>query len=67
MKCEITFAATVAIRVNMYMTSTSLRVGLLRILEADNGNIILHMTNFVNINALKQVICNKSKKFPKTS
>ena len=67
MKCEITFAATVAIRVNMYMTSTSLRVGLLRILEADNGNIILHMTNFVNRNALKQVICNKSKKFPKTS
>ena len=68
MKCEITFAATDTRQETIYNTSsTSLRVGLLRILEADNRIIIPLMTNFVKQTTPWQVICNKSKKFPKTS
>ena len=50
MKFEITFAAIdINIATKYDTSSTSLRVGLLRILEADNGNIIPHMTKFVKL------------------
>ena len=49
MKFEITFAAIdINIATKYDTSSTSRRVGLLRILEADNVYIIPFMTNFVN-------------------